>query len=198
MAQLLRGRDLGLPICRGRVQGLCSGTPSRRDRVAFCHGAARGQERHTTSQTMDTAGESRVLSWQVQGADRRSGRLRRFRGTHPISSDFGFDRGTPIDRYYIAKFLSAHAADIKGRALEVGDAAYCTRFGAGMVTTQDVFHVLADAPGATIVGDLSQGGVLPEGAFDCLLLTQMLHLIYDMRAAVTQMHRALRPGGSFY
>jgi glycosyltransferase involved in cell wall biosynthesis/SAM-dependent methyltransferase len=118
-----------------------------------------------------------------------------FHGTRPISSDFGFERGTPIDRYYIGKFLSAHAADIKGRALEVGDAAYCARYGAGKITSQDVLHVSSGAPGATIVGDLSQSGVLPEGAFDCLLLTQTLHLVYDMRAAVTEMHGALRPNG---
>ena len=37
--------------------------------------------------------------------------------------------------------------------------------------------------------------VLPRDAFDCIVLTQTLHLIYDMRAAVTQLYSALRPGG---
>jgi glycosyltransferase involved in cell wall biosynthesis/SAM-dependent methyltransferase len=112
----------------------------------------------------------------------------------PISPDFGFDRGTPVDRYYIEAFLAAHCGDIRGRALEVGDASYCRQFGTGIVR-QDVLHVAADNPGATIVGDLSVPGVLPEGAFDCLVVTQTLHLIYDMHAAVAEMHRALKPGG---
>ena len=113
----------------------------------------------------------------------------------PISQDFGFDRGTPIDRYYIEGFLARHRADIRGRVLEVGDATYCERFGKGAVRHQDVLHVSKDARGATIVGDLAEPGVLPERAFDCMVLTQTLHLIYDMRAAVERIHGALRPGG---
>jgi glycosyltransferase involved in cell wall biosynthesis len=112
----------------------------------------------------------------------------------PISRDFGFDRGTPVDRYYIEAFLAAHAGDIRGRALEVGDAFYCRKFGTAIVR-QDVLHVAADNPEATIVGDLSGPGVLPEGAFDCLVVTQTLHLIYDMHAAVAEMYGALKPGG---
>ena len=44
-----------------------------------------------------------------------------FNRVTPISSNFGFDRGTPIDRYYIERFLHRHTSDIQGRALEVGD-----------------------------------------------------------------------------
>jgi SAM-dependent methyltransferase len=112
----------------------------------------------------------------------------------PISPNFGFDRGTPVDRYYVEAFLAAHSGDIRGRALEVGDAFYCRKFGTGIVQ-QDVLHVTADNPEATIVGDLSVPGVLPEGAFDCLVVTQTLHLIYDTHAAVAAMYRALKPGG---
>jgi glycosyltransferase involved in cell wall biosynthesis/SAM-dependent methyltransferase len=117
-----------------------------------------------------------------------------FNRTQPISPNFGFDRGTPVDRYYIEAFLAAHSGDIRGRALEVGDASYCRRFGKGIVR-QDVLHVAADNPGATIVGDLSVPGVLPEEAFDCLVIIQTLHLVYDMHAAVAEMHRGLKPGG---
>jgi glycosyltransferase involved in cell wall biosynthesis len=112
----------------------------------------------------------------------------------PISSDFGFGRGTPVDRYYIEAFLATYSSDIRGRTLEVGDAFYCRKFGTGIVQ-QDVLHVTADNPEATIIGDLSVPGVLPEGAFDCLVVTQTLHLIYDMHAAVAAMYRALKPGG---
>jgi SAM-dependent methyltransferase len=37
--------------------------------------------------------------------------------------------------------------------------------------------------------------VLPEGAFDCAIVTQTLHLIYDVQAAVRHLRDALRPGG---
>ena len=116
-------------------------------------------------------------------------------GVEPISDQFGFDRGTPIDRFYIEQFLRHNAGDIAGRVLEVGDDAYCRRFGAGRVTQQDVLHVNADNPAATIVGDLSQQGALPAASFDCLVLTQTLHLIFDLQAAVAEMHRGLKAGG---
>jgi SAM-dependent methyltransferase len=112
----------------------------------------------------------------------------------PISWHFGYDRGTPIDRYYIENFLARNAADIHGRVLEIGDDTYSRRFGSGVVR-QDVLHIDAKAPGATITGDLSQTGLLPNGAFDCMILTQTLHLIFDVAASVRELHRGLKPGG---
>jgi SAM-dependent methyltransferase len=113
----------------------------------------------------------------------------------PLSADFGYSRGTPIDRQYIEAFLEENAADIRGRVLEVGDDAYSRRFGGSRVTGQDVLHVDPSNSAATISGDLATPGVLPETAFDCIILIQTLHLIFDMAAAVQQVHQALRPGG---
>jgi SAM-dependent methyltransferase len=118
-----------------------------------------------------------------------------FGGVTPIDADFGFNRGTPVDRYYVERFLQRHAADIRGRVLEIGDSAYSQRFGGHQITRQDVLHVAADAPQATITGDLSQPGLLPRDAFDCMVLTQTLHLIFDLRAAIAEMYSALKPGG---
>jgi SAM-dependent methyltransferase len=115
-------------------------------------------------------------------------------GIHPISTEFGFDRGTPIDRYYIERFLADNAAAVCGRVLEVGDDSYTRRFGGTRVTQRDILHVRPE-PGVTIVGDLSAANVLPSGAFDCAIITQTLHLIYDMAAALRQLHSSLRPGG---
>jgi SAM-dependent methyltransferase len=111
----------------------------------------------------------------------------------PISRSFGYDRGTPVDRYYIENFLSGRREDIKGRVLEVGDAAYSTRFGSA-VSRQDVLHV-REQKGATIVADLSRPNSLPEQAFDCIILTQTLQLIYDLPQAIREVHRALRQDG---
>ncbi|GAB3196522.1 hypothetical protein GCM10027261_19440 [Geodermatophilus arenarius] len=113
----------------------------------------------------------------------------------PVSLDFGWDRGTPVDRFYVERFLEQSREDVAGRVLEVGDDAYSRRFGGDRVEVQDVLHVHAGNPVATIVGDLSAAGVLPESVFDCIVLTQTLHLVYDLRTAVDRLHAALRPGG---
>lgn len=112
----------------------------------------------------------------------------------PVSRSFGYDRGTPLDRHYIERFLVRHSRDIRGRALEVGDASYCERLGRG-ITVQDVLHVSPDAPGATIAGDLASPGLLPADTFDCEVICQTLHLLIDVRAGIEELYRALRPGG---
>lgn len=117
-----------------------------------------------------------------------------FNRAEPVSRAFGFDRGTPVDRWYIERFLDRCRGDIRGRVLEVADDAYCRQFGSS-ISQQDILHVDPDFPGATVVGNLAQPGVLPEEAFDCLVLTQTLHLIYDMPAAVKQIRQSLTPGG---
>lgn len=116
-------------------------------------------------------------------------------GTEPISDQFGFDRGLPVDRYFIHDFLQNNAQDIQGRTLEIGDDEYTARFGGSRTTQRDVLHVHAQNPAATIIGDLSVPDTLPENAFDCAVITQTLHLIYDMPAAVHELKRGLRQGG---
>ena len=118
------------------------------------------------------------------------------RRTRPVSRHFGFERGLPVDRMYVEMFLAAHAADVRGRVLEVGDSSYTRRFGGDRVTRSDVLHVDAAAPGATIVADLADAADIPSDAFDCLLITQTLQLVYDARAAIRTMHRILAPGGT--
>ena len=114
----------------------------------------------------------------------------------PISPVFGLDRSLPvIDRYYIERFLASHAGDISGRVLEMGDAAYTRRFGGDRVTRSDVLHYVAGNPEATIVGDLTTADHIPSDSFDCIILTQTLQMIFDVRAALHHLHRILKPGG---
>lgn len=120
------------------------------------------------------------------------GALRR---VEPVSRWWGLDRGMPIDRYYIERFLTAHARDVQGRVVEIEDNTYTTRFGEARVTQSDVIHVNEGYPGATIIADLTQADHIPSNSFDCFILTQTLMLIYDTRAALRAMHRILKPGG---
>jgi LmbE family N-acetylglucosaminyl deacetylase/SAM-dependent methyltransferase len=121
-------------------------------------------------------------------------RLGSLRRVEPMSRDWGFDRGRPVDRYYIESFLADHADDIRGRALEIVDDGYIRRFGTG-VTQTDILHVVPGNPDATIVADLSTGDGIPSDTFDCIVLTQTLHLIYEVKQAIATVHRILKPGG---
>ncbi len=113
----------------------------------------------------------------------------------PISRVSGYDRGLPIDRYYIERFLSAHAFDIGGHVLEIGDDFYTRKFGGNRVTRSDVLHVVQGNPKATIIADLTSADHVPSDTFDCIIFTQTLQMIYDARSALRHLHRILKPGG---
>lgn len=112
----------------------------------------------------------------------------------PISANFGIDRGVPIDRYYIEKFLSAHRAKIHGTVLEIASSTYTRRFGDDRVTEPLTLHV-QDGFGTDFVCDLSRE--CPREAFlDCFVLTQTLPFVYDVRPTILNAIRMVKPGGT--
>jgi len=113
----------------------------------------------------------------------------------PISNTFGFDRGLPVDRYYIEKFVCANAKHIKGRVLEIGDATYTRKFGRSNVSQSDVLHLEEGNPEATIVADLTKADHISSNTFDCIILTQTLQFIFDVTSALSTIYRILKPGG---
>lgn len=119
-----------------------------------------------------------------------------FNRTTPFSFDFGYDRGGPVDRYFIENFLAAESDFIKGRVLEIGDNEYTMRYGGSRITKSDILHINDTNPKATFVGDLSNAPHLPDNTFDCIILTQTLHLIYDYKNALETCYRILKPGGA--
>jgi SAM-dependent methyltransferase len=125
---------------------------------------------------------------------RRPVDLGALRRTTPIDANWGFERGTPIDRVYVERFVGAHRADVRGRVLEIAAPDYTTAFGSG-VTQSDVLMAKEGNPEATIVGDLADAPQIPSDAFDCAIVTQTLQFVYDVRAALATLQRVLAPGG---
>lgn len=144
---------------------------------------------------------------QISAADNRQRlrqRLRRLsrpawlgtiRRTTPLSNAWGRDRGTPVDRYYIERFVEQERHHIRGRVLEVMNADYTHRFDAG-VEQSDILDLDPKNPAATLVADLAAADAVPSDTFDCFILTQTLQYVYDLRSAVKHAHRILRPGGT--
>ena len=121
------------------------------------------------------------------------GRLDRFK---PFSTRFGYDRGGPVDRVYIEGFLAENADVIRGKVLEIADNVYTIKFGGTKVTKSEILHINDENPKATIVGDLTALSHEFDGQFNCIILTQTLHLIYDYKEALKTCRRLLAPGGS--
>jgi len=187
-----RQRQRGMPLSSSLAQlariAVVSPPVAARDLFAGLRRRAAALLRRHSAGQLVRAGRDRV----PPVGRVRVGDLRRLT---PISQSFGFDRGLPVDRYYIERVLAGNASEILGRVLEVGDDGYTRKFGGSRVTRSDVLHVAAGNPRATFVGDVTDPRVLPDNAFNCIIFTQTLQLIYDVRAAVVQLHRALAPGG---
>ena len=126
---------------------------------------------------------------------RRPAYMGSLRRTSPLSDVWGFDRGTPVDRYYIEAFLEAQRASITGRVLEIKSSNYSKRFGRG-VTHYEVLDIDHSNPEATLIADLAAADHIADNIFDCFILTQTLQLIPEPSAALQQSWRMLRPGGT--
>lgn len=113
----------------------------------------------------------------------------------PISAEWGGERGDPVDRYYITRFLETRQNDVRGAVLEVGWDFYTRTYGGEKVTANDVLHVAENNPGVTIIGDLTNAAHIPDNKYDCVILTQTLTFIYDIPAALDTVYRILKPDG---
>jgi hypothetical protein len=113
--------------------------------------------------------------------------------TEPVSRAFGFDRGVPIDRYYIEKFLNSNRQRIHGNVLEIAENVYSKQFGAN-VSKYEILHFDDTNRQATIVGDLTKPETLPENRIDCFICTQTLNFILDVGKAIEGCYKVLKPG----
>ncbi|HET7293207.1 MAG TPA: polysaccharide deacetylase family protein [Vicinamibacteria bacterium] len=120
------------------------------------------------------------------------GELRRVR---PLDPDWGYSRGTPVDRVYIERFLAAHALDIQGDVLEVQESDYARRFGGERVSRADVLDIVPENARAGIVADLRAAPSIPADSYDCVILTQTAHVVDDVRSVLAECRRILKPGG---
>lgn len=121
----------------------------------------------------------------------RWGNLRRLQ---PFSDNFGFDRGTPVDRYYLHRFLDRHRTDITGEVLEIQLPGHTRRFGQGVTTV----HTLDIEPSfnPTYCCDLAAAqGVVPSDRYDCFLLPNTLSFLRDLEGCLREALRIVRPGG---
>lgn len=146
-----------------------------------------------------------LVANSIRGASRHLGRLsgatqrqvaEALFSTNPFSRGFGCNRGIPVDRYYMERFLHAAGPVIRGRVLEIAEDTYTRRFGGDAVDRAEVLHAVEGNPQATIVGDLVTGQNIPVNAFDAVICTQTVHCLPDPGQAIASLSRILKPGGT--
>ena len=122
----------------------------------------------------------------------RWGNLRR---TQPFSTSFGFDRGTPVDRYYIERFFHHNRAHITGDVLEIQCSSYTERYGHGVRLAHSVDVDARFQP--TIVCDLAESDdVLASARYDCFLLPSTPQHLRRLEPALRHALRVVKPGGT--
>ncbi len=115
----------------------------------------------------------------------------------PLSRKFGFDRGTPIDRFWIESFLNENKRLIKGKCLEITNDFYTKKFGLSKVKTSDVLDINIKNKKANIHADLKNlKNKIKDNTYDCIILTHTLGLIDEYEKALIEIKRILKPGGA--
>ena len=116
-----------------------------------------------------------------------------------LTKNFGFDRGQPVDRFFISHFLKANKDLINGDILEVAERRYSSVLSSNgakkWILNYSPDQKSVDPKNFSVVGDLTKKETLPENAFDCFICTQTLNCIYDLKEAVQTIKNLLRPGG---
>lgn len=117
------------------------------------------------------------------------------KNVHPLSRKFGFDRGKPIDRFWIESYLEEKKNLIHGICMEIGSDTYTKQFGSN-ITRADVLDVVPRGKSVKIIGDLRNlKGVVKDNTYDCIVLTHVIGMIDDLPSAVSEVKRILKPGG---
>ena len=114
----------------------------------------------------------------------------------PVSSNWGFDRGQPVDRFFIECFLDRERRLIAGDVLEIADNTYTRQFGGDAVTNSEILHDTTGHSRATMVADLTVPESVPAEQFDCIICTQTLQLVFELASAFQSLSKMLKPGGT--
>lgn len=118
-----------------------------------------------------------------------------FGNLRPISHIYGFDRGEPIDRYYIEKFLDKNRQFIKGNCLEILNNTYTEKYGGENVSRSDILDIDKNNKSANIYADLRNMPEIANESYDCIILTQVLQFIDDYESAIRECKRIMKSGG---
>ncbi len=114
---------------------------------------------------------------------------------NPAGRLFGCERGKPVDRYYIEKFLESNKEDIRGDVLEIAETTYSVKYGEDRIRNAFALHVEGWG-GNVIKGNLETGDGIEENCYDAVIITQTLMFIYNIQNVAKNIYKMLKKGGT--
>ncbi len=116
----------------------------------------------------------------------------------PICNSFGFTRGTPIDRYYLDRFIGEIRFQVTGKVLEVG----------GVVQNRELYQFdrvteyqtldIAARSGVTLVGDVHDAAIIEPESLDAVVLFNVLEHCHNPWMVVQNIYHWLKMEGKCF
>lgn len=114
---------------------------------------------------------------------------------NPLCPNYGFTRGTPVDRFYLRKFLREHARRIGGETLDIGGQPQnLPSYAAGAISSYKTLD-LDPAANADIIADIHDPSVVPRSSFDTVLAFNVLEHCAAPFVVASNIALWLKPGG---
>ncbi len=116
----------------------------------------------------------------------------------PFCSEYGFTRGTPVDRYYLGQFVASIQQEVVGSTLEIGGRKE-NRERYGFANAKDYWIMDADErSGADILSDAHDPSAWPAESLDSVILFNVLEHCAQPWIVAANIKRWLRIGGKVF
>lgn len=116
----------------------------------------------------------------------------------PFDPMFGFTRGTPIDRYYLDRFIERIRPEVRGAVLEIGGSrANRERYRFDAATEYRAMDIKR-SPDVDLVGDVHDRGLIPPGTLDAIVIFNVLEHCARPWVVADNLRAWLRVGGKVF
>jgi SAM-dependent methyltransferase len=121
------------------------------------------------------------------------------RRTIPFCPDYGYSRGTPIDRFYLSQFVLEIRDKVAGATLEVGGRRYNRDlYGFHKTSEYITMDLAAHGSEVDIVGDVHDVMIHRERRFDSIVLFNVLEHCVEPWTVINNTFRWLKSGGNVF
>ena len=121
-----------------------------------------------------------------------------FKRFSPFCPNYGYSRGTPIDRYYLGRFVSKVKDEVVGDILEIGGRKENEKeYGFAHAASYTVME-LDNQPGADLIGDAHELTACEAESRDSILLFNVLEHCERPSQVLRNAFEWLRPGGKIF